>query len=210
MGETEKRRLMVEQQIVTRGVKNESVLEAMRKVERHRFVPESIRPVAYRDEPQPIGKGQTISQPYIVALMTEILDPKPTDRVLEVGSGCGYQTAVLAEIVKHVYSLEIVPELAENARENLERLGYRNVTVRQGNGYEGWPGEAPFDKIMVTAAPPETPQALIAQLAPGGRMAIPVGIHYQVLYLLRKKETEVKQEEVIPVRFVPMTGGGSG
>jgi len=198
---------MVDRQIRSRGVKNEAVLRAMLKVKRHLFMPESLRPYAYADEPQPIGEGQTISQPYIVALMTEMLDPQPMDRVLEIGAGSGYQAAVLAEIVRHVYTLEIVPKLAEHAQELLEKLGYDNITVRQGNGFEGWAEEAPFDKAIVTAAPVTLPQALVDQLKIGGRLAIPMGDVYQVLYLIKKEKGGIQREEVIPVRFVPMTGG---
>ena len=198
---------MVDRQIRTRGVKNEAVLQAMLKVKRHLFMPESLRPYAYTDEPQPIGEGQTISQPYIVALMTELLDPQPTDRVLEIGAGSGYQAAVLAEIVRHVYTLEIVPRLAERARELLEKLGYENITIRQGNGFEGWAEESPFDKAIVTAAPITLPQALVDQLKIGGRLVIPMGDAYQVLYLIKKEKDGIQREEVIPVRFVPMTGG---
>ena len=197
---------MVDRQIRTRGVKNEAVLQAMLKVKRHLFMPESLRPYAYADEPQPIGEGQTISQPYIVALMTELLDPQPADRVLEIGAGSGYQAAVLAEIVRHVYTLEIVPKLAERARELLEKLGYENITVLQGNGYEGLPEEAPFDKAIVTAAPIALPQALVDQLKIGGRLVIPMGDMYQVLYLIKKDKAGIQREEIIPVRFVPMTG----
>jgi len=197
---------MVDRQIRTRGVKNEAVLQAMLKVKRHLFMPESLRPYAYADEPQPIGEGQTISQPYIVALMTELLDPQPADRVLEIGAGSGYQAAVLAEIVRHVYTLEIVPKLAERARELLEKLGYENITVLQGNGYEGLPEEAPFDKAIVTAAPITLPQALVDQLKIGGRLVIPMGDMYQVLYLIKKDKAGIQREEIIPVRFVPMTG----
>ncbi len=198
---------MVERQIKSRGVKNKRILDAMLEIERHLFLPEQFREFAYADEPQPIGEGQTISQPYIVALMTELLDPQPTDRVLEIGAGSGYQAAVLAELVSHVYTIEVIPLLAERAEELLEKLGYKNITVRYGNGYDGWKEEAPFDKVMVTAAPPEIPPVLIEELKVGGRLVIPVGVHYQVLYLVKKESGGVQREEVIPVRFVPMTGG---
>jgi len=198
---------MVERQIKTRGVKNEAVLNAMLKVDRRLFVSESQLAFAYYDEPQPIGEGQTISQPYIVALMTELLDPHPTDRVLEVGTGSGYQAAILAEIVRHVYTLEIIPALEKRAeRLLLDELGYKNITVRLGNGYEGWQEEAPFDKIIVTAAPEQVPDALVEQVAIGGRLVLPVGTYYQVLCVIKKDKTGVHREESIPVRFVPMTG----
>lgn len=201
------RRIMVEHQIKSRGVKNKAILEAMSKVERHMFLPENLRIFSYADEPQPIGEGQTISQPYIVALMTELLEPDPEDRVLEVGAGSGYQAAILAELVNHVYTLEIIPALAKRSGELLQNLGYQNITVQTGNGYEGWPEKAPFDKIIVTAAPPSLPQALTEQLKTGGRLVIPVGEAYQVLYLVTKDESGCHSKEVIPVRFVPMTGG---
>ncbi|MBN1901626.1 protein-L-isoaspartate(D-aspartate) O-methyltransferase [Candidatus Sumerlaeota bacterium] len=203
----EERRLMVERQIKSRGVKNKAVLEAMAKVKRHRFIPDNLKAFAYADEPQPIGEGQTISQPYIVALMTELLDPKPEDRVLEVGAGSGYQAAVLAELVHHVYTLEIIPNLAKRCREVLENLGYKNVTILSRNGFDGLPEEAPFDKIMITAAPLSIPEALKDQLKMGGRLVVPVGDVYQVLYLVKKDESGCHSSEVIPVRFVPMTGG---
>jgi protein-L-isoaspartate(D-aspartate) O-methyltransferase len=203
----EERKFMVERQIKVRGVKNPVVLEAMAKVGRHRFLPENLQAFAYADEPQPIGDGQTISQPYIVALMTEMLEPKPEDRVLEVGAGSGYQTAILAELVSHVYTLEIIPALAERSRELLKNLGYKNVTVRVGNGYNGWLEESPFDKIMVTAAPPSLPKALTDQLKTGGRLVVPIGEVYQVLCLVTKDKSGCHSTEVIPVRFVPMTGG---
>jgi protein-L-isoaspartate(D-aspartate) O-methyltransferase len=203
----EERRLMVEKQIKVRGVKNKGVLEAMIKVDRHKFMPENLKVFSYADEPQPIGEGQTISQPYIVALMTELLDPDPEDRVLEVGSGSGYQAAILAELVRHVYTLEIIPALAKRSGDLLTKLGYTNVTVQTGNGYEGWPEEAPFDKIIVTAAPPSLPKVLTEQLKTGGRLVIPIGDIYQVLYLVTKDESGCHSREVIPVRFVPMTGG---
>jgi len=198
-------REMVERQIKSRGVTHDAVLQAMMKIDRSLFVPESLKSLAYEDEPQPIGEGQTISQPYIVALMTELLDPSPADRVLEVGAGSGYQTAILAELTGHVYSLEIVPALAERARKLVvDQLGCQNVTIREGNGYEGWAEESPFDKIIVTAAPPDIPAALTEQLAIGGRLVIPVGVHYQMLYLIKKDKSGIHREEVIPVRFVPM------
>lgn len=200
------RRAMVSGQIERRGVTDPDVLNAMLKVERHRFVPETLRTHAYNDNPLPIGESQTISQPYIVALMTELLKPEERHKVLEVGTGSGYQAAVLAEIVKEVYTIEIVEPLGERAKALLDSLGYENIHVRIGDGYRGWPGEAPFDGIIVTAAPPEVPQPLIDQLKDGGRMVIPVGERYQELLLITKENGEVKRETVTPVRFVPMTG----
>ncbi len=200
------RAAMVDGQIAGRGVTDNLVLGAMRKVPRHEFVPESYRRYSYADEPLPIGEGQTISQPYIVALMTETLNLDSTSKVLEIGTGSGYQAAVLAEIAESVYSIEIVESLCRRAAETLARLGYGNVHVRCGDGYRGWPEEAPFDAIIVTAAPDHVPQPLVDQLATGGRMSIPVGDFYQELLLLTKTERGVTERKVIPVRFVPMTG----
>jgi protein-L-isoaspartate(D-aspartate) O-methyltransferase len=197
---------MVQRQIAARGVRDERVLEAMRTVERHKFVPPSQVPYAYYDQPLPIGEGQTISQPYIVALMTELLEPKPTDKVLEIGTGSGYQAAVLAGLVKEVYTIEIVPLLAETADERLQNLGYKNITVKCGDGYQGWEEHAPFDGVIVTAAPDHIPQPLVDQLAEGGRLVIPVGDFFQELVVLTKTEKGIKKRSVIPVRFVPMTG----
>jgi protein-L-isoaspartate(D-aspartate) O-methyltransferase len=202
----EARRRMVRDQIERRGVRDPRVLEAMRAVPRHLFVPESLRPRAYEDTPLPIGEGQTISQPYIVAFMTEALRPEPGDRVLEVGTGSGYQAAVLGSIVSQVYSIEILPALAATARARLQDLGWRNVRVRQGDGYRGWPEEAPFDGIMVTAAPGTVPQPLIDQLKEGGRLVIPVGTGEQQLVRLTRTATGIERETLLPVRFVPMTG----
>lgn len=188
-------------------IDNPRVLAAMRKVPRHELVPEEMRKHAYSDSPLPIGHGQTISQPYIVAFMTEKLEPKESDRVLEVGTGSGYQAAVLAEIVKEVYTIEIVPELAKRAKEDLKRLGYKNVHVRAGDGYKGWPEAAPFDAIIVTCAPDAVPEPLVTQLKDGGRMIIPVGAGWsQQLVLLRKRGDKLEKRAVLPVRFVPMTG----
>jgi protein-L-isoaspartate(D-aspartate) O-methyltransferase len=167
-------------------------------------VPDDARPFAYEDRPLPIGRGQTISQPYIVAYMTEVLQLSPAHTVLEIGTGSGYQAAVLAEIVKQVYSIEIVPDLAEGARRALAQSGYRNVEVRTGNGYLGWPDRAPFDRIMVTAAPPEIPQALVDQLAVGGIMVVPVGTEHQEIVVVTKTQTGATQKRTIAVRFVPM------
>ncbi len=182
------------------------VLEALRTVPRHRFVPEEYRDWAYEIRPLPIGHKQTISAPDIVAIMTDYLQIDSADTVLEIGTGSGYQAAVLAEIVDHVYTIEIVEPLAERARHILDTLGYDNVTVRAGDGYVGWPEHAPFNAIIVTAAPPKIPQPLKDQLAEGGRMVIPVGTDYQELLLLEKIDGEIKQTPIVPVRFVPMTG----
>lgn len=199
------RKSMVENQIKKRGVSDQRVLDAILKVERHVFVPLAMRSFAYLDSPLPIGKGQTISQPYIVALMTELAGIKDSDRVLEIGTGSGYQAAVLAELSKEVYTIEIIPELAKRAEVLLERLGYKNIKVKQGDGYLGWPEYAPFDVIIVTCAPIDIPERLVGQLSEGGRIVIPVGEEgNQVLRLLIKKSGEIIEEDVIPVRFVPM------
>lgn len=200
------RKKMVQTQIRARGVRNEAVLEAMSRVPRHLFVPEAYARLAYDDSPLPIGKGQTISQPYIVAFMTEALELSPEDRVLEVGTGSGYQAAVLAELVREVYSIEIIPELGNNARERLEALGYKNIQVRVGDGYMGWPGKAPFDAIIVTAAADKIPPPLMEQLKEGGRLCIPVGSTnlVQSLLLLTKKRGGFDEKKLLPVRFVPL------
>jgi protein-L-isoaspartate(D-aspartate) O-methyltransferase len=197
---------MVDTQIRARGVADERVLAAMRRVPRHRFVPQEHQARAYDDTPLPIGLGQTISQPYIVAYMSEVLDPRPTDRVLEIGTGSGYQAAILAELVREVYSIEIVEPLATRAREIIAALGYTNVHVRYGNGYLGWPEAAPFDRIIVTAAPDEVPPALVNQLAAGGLLVLPVGRGEQMMTIVRKTERGVTTTETLPVRFVPMVG----
>lgn len=198
---------MVEEQLAAPGrdIKNSRVLEAMGTVPRHEFVPEAERNFAYWDGPLPIGYGQTISQPYVVAFMTEQIDPKPTDRVLEIGTGSGYQAAVLSRLVAEVYTIEIIEPLAKRAEADLKRLGYNNVQVLAGDGYQGWPAHAPFDAIIVTCAPDQIPQPLVEQLRDGGRMIIPVGpLENQQLYLLRKHGTKVEQQAILPVRFVPM------
>jgi protein-L-isoaspartate(D-aspartate) O-methyltransferase len=201
------RERMVKGQIVMRGVVEERVLAAMRKVPREEFVPAEFRAESYTDRPLPIGYDQTISQPFIVAFMTEELRPKPTDRVLEIGTGSGYQAAILAELVAEVYSIEIIEPLAKNAEATLQRLGYKNVHLKAGDGYKGWPEHAPFDSIIVTCAPERVPQPLIDQLKEGGRMIIPVGAKFaQELYLLEKQNGQMKQSAVLPVRFVPMAG----
>ncbi len=198
---------MVAAQIRARGVVNEAVLNAMARVPRHLFVPDDVRSLAYDDRPLPIGHGQTISQPYIVGYMTETLQLSPEHQVLEIGTGSGYQAAVLAAIAKQVYSIEIVPELAERARQTLSKLGYRNVDVRAGDGYRGWPERAPFARIIVTAAPPDIPQALVDQLAVGGLMVVPVGTDNQEIVIVTKNEKGIAQKRTIAVRFVPMVPG---
>jgi protein-L-isoaspartate(D-aspartate) O-methyltransferase len=200
------RQHMVEDQIKGRGVTDSRVTEVMSSVPRHEFVPENYRTHAYEDHPLPIGYGQTISQPYIVAFMTEQLRPQPTDRVLEIGTGSGYQAAVLSKLVAEVYTIEIVKPLAQRAETDLRRLNYSNVKVKAGDGYKGWPEHAPFDAIIVTAAPDHVPQPLIDQLKEGGRMIIPVGgREMQQLYLLEKHVGKLTQRAVLPVNFVPLT-----
>jgi protein-L-isoaspartate(D-aspartate) O-methyltransferase len=201
------RKRMVETQIRARGVQNKRVLEAMSTVPRHEFVPEEYKSSAYEDFPLPTSSGQTVSQPFIVALMTELIDPQPEHRVLEIGTGSGYQAAVLSKLVSEVYSIEILPELARTAAERLERLQFKNVHVREGDGYQGWPEHASFDAILVTAAAPEIPKPLIEQLKRGGRMVIPVDNKdgYQTLQVLEKgMDGNVRVRDLIPVRFVPL------
>lgn len=201
------RKLMIKNQLQSRGIRDDAVLEVMRSVERHNFVPENYRDRAYSDGPLPIGHGQTISQPYIVAFMTEQLQVSSQHKVLEIGTGSGYQAAILGELAKHVFTIEIIPELAEGAKNILNHLNYKNITVRTGDGYKGWPEEAPFERIMVTAAPTEIPQTLIDQLAPGGRMILPVGAQFLVQYLWvieKDDQGTVTKEKILPVRFVPM------
>ena len=197
---------MVTEQIARRGVSDKLVLSAMKKIQRHEFVPDNMKLNAYEDTPLPIGEDQTISQPYIVALMTELLRLKGGEKVLEIGTGSGYQAAVLAEIAKEVYTIEIVKPLADSAREKLNQLGYKNITVKYGDGYQGWKEHAPFDGIIVTAAPDHIPQPLIEQLKIGGRMVIPVGSMFQELKLLTKTEKGIIEKSIVPVKFVPMTG----
>ena len=199
---------MVQTQIKERGVKNSRVLTAMLKVERHRFVPPELHSKAYSDQPLPIGEGQTISQPYIVALMTELLELKKEEKVLEIGTGSGYQAAILAELVKEVYTIEIVKPLAALAKNRLFELNYRNIHVKTGDGYLGWPEAAPFDAIMVTAAPDHIPKPLFDQLKEGGRLVVPVGTHYQELKKVVKRSGRPETIGIIPVMFVPMTGEG--
>ncbi len=205
------RQKMVNEQIIARGVRTESVIKAMQKVERHLFVPEQYRNFAYSDRPLPIGEGQTISQPYIVALMTELLDLKKSDKVLEIGTGSGYQAAILAEICDSVYTIEIIPSLGKQAQALLRELGYHNIHCKIGDGYLGWPEHAPYDGIIVTCAPSKIPQPLKEQLAEGGRMVIPVGATYtQELVLVTKTKGKLIQKSVIPVRFVPMLRSPNG
>ena len=200
------RQQMVTTQIAARGVRDERVLAAMGRVPRHAFVPAGFRALAYVDSPLSIGHGQTISQPFIVAFMTEAAEIEPDHRVLEIGTGSGYQAAVLAEVAKEVYSIEIVRALGETAAARLQRLGYGNVTVKIGDGYEGWPEQAPFDAILVTAAPPSVPPPLLEQLRIGGRLVMPVGDYSQQLVRITKRAEGQTHETLLPVRFVPMTG----
>ena len=197
---------MIDEQLRARDIHSARVLDAMRKVPRHLFIPESMRALAYEDSPLPIGYGQTISQPYIVAFMTQELKVESDHRVLEIGTGSGYQAAILGVLAREVYTIEIVAPLAERARATLVELGYHNVHVRTGNGYLGWPEYAPYDRIMVTAAPPDVPPALVEQLKIGGLMAIPVGTITQELRILRRVSTGVETIRTLPVMFVPMTG----
>ncbi|MBW8050341.1 MAG: protein-L-isoaspartate(D-aspartate) O-methyltransferase [Cytophagales bacterium] len=197
-------RKMVKTQISDRGVKDKALLEVMRNTPRHLFVPKELEKSAYIDSPLPIDEQQTISQPYIVALMTELLQLKGNEKVLEIGTGSGYQAAILAQLTGKVYTIELIKSLAESAKALLDRLGYENVIVKWGDGYKGWPEEAPFDCIIVTAAPETVPQELIKQLKNGGRLAIPVGVYFQELLLITKNKEGIKKESIIPVRFVPM------
>ena len=197
---------MVERQLLTRNIRDPLVIAAMRKVPRELFVPTDQQPHAYQDRPLPIGYQQTISQPYIVAYMTQALQLTPASRVLEIGTGSGYQAAILGEIVSSVFSIEIVPELSERASDTLTKLGYDNVHVRQGDGYAGWPDQAPFDAIIVTAAPNHVPRPLVDQLAVGGRMIVPVGDERQMLTEIFRTTDGVTEVTTLPVLFVPMTG----
>jgi protein-L-isoaspartate(D-aspartate) O-methyltransferase len=201
-----KREQMVKSQIEARGIKNKDVLEAIKKVPRHEFVPENLKEFAYTDEPLSIGSGQTISQPYIVAYMTEILDLKKSDRILEIGTGSGYQAAILAELCDSVYTIEILPELSARAQEILQKLNYGNIYFKIGNGFYGWKEKSPFDAIIVTAAPEDVPQSLVEQLAEGGSMIIPVGDFFQELYLITKTKDGIEKRKTLPVRFVPLQG----
>ncbi|MBS1824496.1 MAG: protein-L-isoaspartate(D-aspartate) O-methyltransferase [Acidobacteria bacterium] len=207
----EKARLtMVKEHLEARGIRDARVLAAIRDTPRHEYVPAELQAHAYEDRPLPIGYNQTISQPYIVGLMTQLLETKPEHIVLELGSGSGYQSAILSKLAKHVYSIEIVPELAASATKALQRTGCRNVTVRHGDGYKGWPEQAPFDRIILTAAPPEIPQALIDQLKPGGKLVAPEGEAEQLLMVIEKSANgALSRRSVIPVLFVPMVRGTS-
>jgi protein-L-isoaspartate(D-aspartate) O-methyltransferase len=199
------RKSMVENQIKGRGIHNKNVLEAFMNVPRHKFVPEAYRDYAYDDRPLPIGYQQTISQPYIVAYMTEILNPQSSQKVLEIGTGSGYQAAILSMLYKEVYTVEIIEALAEQAKKLLDEEGYKNIKVKTGDGYNGWKEYAPFDDIIVTCAPMDIPQPLVEQLAEGGKMIIPVGGYYnQVLVLLEKRNGKIVETETLPVIFVPM------
>jgi protein-L-isoaspartate(D-aspartate) O-methyltransferase len=202
------REKMVETQIKARGVRDPRVLAAMLKVERHLFVPAENQSSAYADQPLPIGAGQTISQPYVVALMTELLELKGDEKVLEVGTGSGYQAAILGELAQEVYTIEIVERLASSSRDLLSRLGYKNITVKAGDGYLGWPEVAPFDAIIVTCAPDHIPRPLLEQLKDGARMVVPVGAYSQELKKITKRSGKIETTNVIPVVFVPMTGDG--
>ena len=202
------REKMVETQIKARGVKDPRVLSALLKVERHRFVPEEYLGSAYSDQPLPIGEGQTISQPYIVALMTELLELRGNEKVLEIGTGSGYQAAVLAELAREVYTIEIIEPLALAAKNRLLELGYQNIKVKAGDGYSGWPEAAPFDAIIITCAPDHIPEPLVEQLKEGGRMVLPVGAYAQELKRIVKRSGKIETTDIIPVVFVPMTGDG--
>jgi protein-L-isoaspartate(D-aspartate) O-methyltransferase len=204
---TAQRQAMVEQQIEARGISDPATLAALRTVPRHEFLPMRLRSEAYADYPLPIGHGQTISQPFIVAFMTEAIRPQAGEKILEIGAGSGYQAAILAQMGAEVYTIEIVEPLAEMARQTLERLGYKNARVKSGDGFRGWQEHAPFDAIIVTCAPDKIPAPLVEQLRDGGRMIIPVGSGMnQELVLLRKTGDKIEKQSVLPVRFVPMTG----
>ena len=197
--------IMVKNQLERRGIQNEEVLRVMRETPRHLFVPENLKGAAYEDGPLPIGEGQTISQPYIVALMTELLELNGNERILEIGTGSGYQAAILSPLVKEVYSIEIVKSLAERADKKLKEMQYHNVTLKWGDGYKGWAEHAPFDAIIVTAAPDRVPQALIDQMKIGGRLVLPVGTYFQKLKVITKmRDGKIGEKNIISVRFVPM------
>jgi protein-L-isoaspartate(D-aspartate) O-methyltransferase len=201
-----KQRRQLVKQLHSEGIQNQGVLDALSKVPRHRFVPPAYRHLAYQNRPLPIGKDQTISQPFIVGYMTEAAEIASGEKVLEIGTGSGYQAAVLAEVAKEVYTIEIIPDLADSSRTLLREMGYKNVQVKTGNGYEGWADHAPFDAIVVTAAPDEVPKALVEQLAVRGKMVIPVGKSFQQMVIITKTESGVVEQRTIPVAFVPMTG----
>lgn len=195
---------MVSTQLKSRGIKDKKVLKAMEKVPRHKFVPENLRHLSYNDEPLPIGEGQTISQPYIVAYMTEKASLQENDKVLEIGTGSGYQTAILAKIAHEVYTVEVIPSLQQNAKNILNKLGYGNIRFRTGDGTKGWEEPAPYEAIIVTAAPPRIPEKLLEQLKDKGRLVIPIGEGFQDLYLIIKDGNKIKKERLLPVRFVPL------
>lgn len=197
-------RKMVTRQLISRGIADQNILRVMQNTPRHLFVPENLREEAYIDGPLPIGEGQTISQPFIVAIMTELLKLKGDEKVLEIGTGSGYQAAVLAQLVDTCYTIELAKKLADDASVRLKQLGYTNVIAKCGDGYKGWPEHAPFDRIIVTAAPVEIPKALVDQLKPNGIMVLPVGKYYQDLIVVTKTKKGIKRESIIPVRFVPM------
>jgi len=203
---TPKRKVMVDQQLKSRDIRDRHVLQAMGDVPRHLFVPAEHRELAYEDSPLPIGESQTISQPYIVAFMTQAALLKPTDRVLEIGTGSGYQAAILSRLVKEVYTIEIIESLSKQAQKVIGDLKYGNIRFRVGDGYRGWPEAAPFDAILVTAAPDHVPQPLVDQLKAGGRLVLPVGDHWQELLRIVRTEKGTRKETLLPVRFVPMTG----
>ena len=210
---SELRNYMVERQIISRGVIEKKVLNALRKVPRHLFVPEEYKQLAYEDHPVPIGYGQTVSQPYIVAFMTELLSVDINDKVLEIGTGSGYQAAVLSQLTRSVYTIEIIDELAASAEERLKSLGYNSIEIKNGDGYYGWAEKAPFDKIIVTAAAGHVPPELIKQLKPGGMIVIPIGRQFSIQYLtiIRKDLNKVlSAEQILPVRFVPFVGHAEG
>ncbi len=199
--------MMIEHQLTGRDIYDEKILDAMRAVDRRIFVPDEVRDMAYDDTPLPIGSGQTISQPYIVAYMAQALDLHPDDKVLEIGAGCGYNAAILSRMVSHVYTIEIIEGLAELARENISKAGIPNVTVRTGDGFRGWPEKSPFDKIMLTATTPYLPEPLKNQLKAGGKILTPISDTFQKLMLIEKKSgNDYEEHGLIPVRFVPMTG----
>lgn len=200
----EKRENMVQNQLRARGVKDRKVLDVMRKIPRHEFVPENMKSYAYQDEPLPIGEGQTISQPYIVAYMTEVLNLKGDEKVLEIGTGSGYQAAILAELVKEVFTVEVVSPLSVKAQKVLKKLGYNNIYFKIGDGTLGWEENAPYDAVMVTAAPAKVPKALQEQLEIPGRMVIPVGSTFQELVLVKREMKKFKKRKLLPVRFVPL------
>ncbi len=205
-GYTSQRLRMVEEQLRARGIRDEAVLSAMSRVPRHQFVPNEFLDLAYADEPLPIGYGQTISQPYIVALMTEAAGLNKESNILEIGTGSGYQAAILAEIANHVYSVEIIPKLAERAKNIIRSLNYSNVTIKTGDGRRGWPEYSPYNAIIATSAPQTLPESLLEQLCFQGKLVIPIGLHYQNLMVFHKDENGIHKQTLLPVRFVPMTG----